>query len=238
MSSLARMSAWERWEMAAVSARAPLGTASAAPLTPGRTPDAASSANLALQANAQHVVQAELAQQRQAALQAGHAEGYAQGLALGHAQGLAAAQAHAELALEVQAAPLRALAASLPPAVLAAQHAIAQDLLNLALTLAQQVLGQSLALAPEGVLAAVRELLQAEPAMSGHPKLLLHPDDALLVKDHLADELHAAGWSLRADAQIARGGCRVLAASGELDATLPTRWALVAARLQLGQTHA
>ena len=171
-------------------------------------------------------------------MQAGHAEGHAEGLALGRAEGLAAALAQADAALEAQAAPLRALAASLPQAVLAAQQAIAQDLLTLALTLAQQVLGQSLALAPAGVLAAVRELLQAEPAMSGHPKLLLHPDDALLVKDLLAEELHGAGWSLRADAQIARGGCRVLAASGELDATLPTRWALVAARLGLGEAHA
>jgi len=45
-----------------------------------------------------------------------------------------------------------------------------------------------------------------------------------LVETHLKGELEAAGWTVRADATVARGGCIASAASGELDATLSTRW--------------
>ena len=94
-----------------------------------------------------------------------------------------------------------------------------------------QVLGQALALDPQAILPTVRESLQAEPALTGSPQLVLHPDDAALVREHLADDLQTAGWRIRADADTQRGGCRVLAASGERDATLQSRWDRVAAAL-------
>ncbi|MNN38728.1 Flagellar assembly protein FliH [compost metagenome] len=47
------------------------------------------------------------------------------------------------------------------------------------------------------------------------------------METHLAGELEAAGWTVRADATVARGGCIASAASGELDASLATRWSRV-----------
>ena len=47
------------------------------------------------------------------------------------------------------------------------------------------------------------------------------------VETHLSGELEAAGWTVRADGGIERGGCVASAASGELDATLATRWSRV-----------
>lgn len=165
----------------------------------------------------------------------GHQAGLEEGLARGRAQALEElqqqAQGQAQAALQAQAQGLLALAQSLPPALAAAQDALAQDLMDLALMLAQQVLGQALAAEPALMLPAVRGLLQAEPALTGQPQLLLHPADLALVREHLADELQATGWHLRAEAGLARGGCRVLAASGELDASLPTRWQRVSAAL-------
>ena len=154
---------------------------------------------------------------------AGHEQGYALGLAQGHAAGLAAAQA--------QAAQLQTLAQALPAAMQQAQTSIADDLLALALDIARQVLGQALAAEPQAILAVVQELLQAEPGLLGAPQLLLHPDDAALVKEFLADDLKAAGWRIRTDAHIARGGCRVTAHSGERDATVQVRWERVSAAL-------
>ena len=154
---------------------------------------------------------------------AGHEQGYALGLAQGHAAGLAAVQA--------QAAQLQTLAQALPAAMQQAQTSIANDLLALALDIARQVLGQTLAAEPQAILAVVQELLHAEPGLLGAPQLLLHPDDAALVKEFLADDLKAAGWRIRTDAHIARGGCRVTAHSGERDATVPARWERVSAAL-------
>lgn len=208
--TLPTLSAWQRWEMTSIAEEVPQASATLVPLKPVLLIDEAELARLRLLA-------------QQAGDSAGHREGYARGLAEGHAAGLAAVQA--------QAAQLQALAQSLPGALHGAEHQVADDLLALALDLARQVLGEALKTEPQLMLTVVRELLQAEPALIGMPQLLLHADDAALVKEYLSDELQAAGWRLRVDATLQRGGCRVLANSGERDATLPTRWDRVAAAL-------
>ena len=171
--------------------------------------------------------EAELAELRLQAQKAGEAQGYEQGYARGQAEGHAAGLA----TVQAQAGQLQALTLALPAALRLAESSVADDLLALALDIARQVLGQALAAEPQAILAVVHELLQVEPALSGAPQLLLHPDDAALVKEHLADDLKSAGWRLRADAHITRGGCRVLASSGERDASQETRWERVAATL-------
>lgn len=211
----APLSAWQRWEMSAI-AEAALAAVpdTLQPLAPVVLMDEAELALLRLQA------------QRDGEA-AGHLLGYAQGQAQGRAEGHAAATA----AVHEQAEQLRELTVALPAALRSAEREVANDLLALALDIARQVLGQALTLDPQAILLVVRELLQAEPALTGNPQLVLHPDDAALVKEHLAEDLHAAGWRVRTDAQEKRGGCRVLAVSGERDASLDTRWERVAAAL-------
>ncbi|SFC75579.1 flagellar assembly protein FliH [Polaromonas sp. OV174] len=212
------MSAWQRWEMSSfadesLSANDEASTASEPmmePFEPVLLIDEAELARLRLQA-------------QQAGEAAGHALGYARGQAEGHAAALSAVHA--------QAAQLEALTQAWPNALRLAERQVADDLLALALDIAHQVLRQALTIDPQAILTVVHELLQAEPALSGTPQLLLHPDDAVLVNEHLSDALQDAGWRIRADAQIQRGGCRVLANSGERDATLETRWERVAATL-------
>ena len=140
------------------------------------------------------------------------------------AAGLAAATAHAE--------QLRALAATLPDALHRAQTELADTLLSLALDVARQVVHRTLRTEPEWVLALVQDLLHAEPALQGKPRLLLHSDDVALVQNSLGNELQRAGWQVRADDALERGGCRVQSASGEIDATLDTRWKNVTAAIR------
>ena len=216
--------AWQRWEMASFTQTLPV---QAAPAVPADTPETGSLAP-ALQIDEAELAELRL-QARKAGQAEGHEQGHAQGLAEGHAAGLAAVQA--------QAAQLHALAQALPAALQLAQDGVADDLMALALDIARQVLGQALAAEPQAILAVVHELLQAEPSLSGAPQLLLHPDDAALVKELRADALRAAGWRVRTDAQIARGGCRVTAHSGERDATVQARWKRVSAALVRHPAH-
>ena len=212
--------AWQRWEMASLAQTLPAQTA------PAHEPEAGPIEPVLL------IDEAELTELRLQAQKAGEAEGreqgHAQGLVEGHAAGLATVQE--------QAVQLQTLALALPAALQLAQSSIADDLLALALDIARQVLGQALAAEPQAILAVVHELLHAEPSLSGAPLLLLHPDDAALVKELLADDLKAAGWRIRSDAQIARGGCRVTAHSGERDATVQARWERVTAALARNPT--
>ena len=213
------LTAWERWEMGSVTQERP-----PAP----RVSPVAEAPKLAPLAPALLIDEAELVRLRLLAQQAGEAEGRRQGFALGQAEGHAAAVG----AVQEQAAQLRALTLALPAALLSAEREVADDLLALALDIARQVLGQALAAEPQLILGTVRELLQAEPALTGTPQLVLHPDDAALVKEHLADDLKTAGWRLRTDSGTPRGGCRVMAASGERDATLASRWERVTAAME------
>ncbi|MEK0115086.1 flagellar assembly protein FliH, partial [Bordetella pertussis] len=97
--------------------------------------------------------------------------------------------------------------------------------------IAGQVLRTTLAEHPEAMVAAVREVLQINPATGAAMRLWVHPDDLELVRTHLADELNEANWRLQADESITRGGCRTETAYGDVDATLQTRWRRVAASL-------
>lgn len=207
------LTAWQRWEMASVTQA----------LQPDPADEAAQEPVMEPFEPVLLIDEAELTRLRLQAQETGKTEGYAQGQTEGHAAGLAAVQAQGE--------QLLALALALPAALRVAETSVADELLALALDIARQVLGQALTAEPQALLPLVHELLQAEPALTGSPQLLLHPDDATLVKEHLADELKNAGWRIRVDAHITRGGCRVLATGGEKDATLETRWERVAATL-------
>ena len=213
------MTAWQRWEMADV--QLPL-----APATNETAPPAAAD-TLASLAPKLLIDEAELQRLRQQAQDDGAAEGRLQG----HAEGW---QTGYDAGLEIarnEADSLRQLSQAMPAALRLAEKEVADGLLTLALDIARQVVRQALSTEPQLILAAVRELLQTEPALSGTPRLLLHGDDLPLVQQYLAEDLQTAGWLLRADPAISRGGCRVQASSSELDATMETRWQRVAAAL-------
>jgi flagellar assembly protein FliH len=209
---------WQRWEMTSIAQNLLAENRAAKAMTPS---------GMAPFEPVLLIDEAELAQLRLEAQTAGEAKGHQEGYARGQAEGYAAGMA----AAREQAGQLQALTLAWPAALQLAERQVADDLLALALDLARQVLGQALTINPEAMLAVVHELLQAEPALTGAPQLFLHPDDAALVKEHLADDLQAAGWRIRLDAHTPRGGCRVLANSGERDASLETRWERVAAAL-------
>ncbi|WP_238531400.1 flagellar assembly protein FliH [Collimonas fungivorans] len=224
-----QMSAWQRWEMADMQLAADAADAEA----PAATATLAAEPALAELEPKLLIDETELQRLRQQAQEDGASEGLRQGHAEGWQDGY---RAGLEIA-QNEATCLRALSLAMPDALRQAEKELADDLLTLALDIAQQVVRQALALEPQLILAAVRELLQTEPALSGTPRLLLHADDMALVQQYLAEDLQAAGWLLRSDPAIMRGGCRVQASSGELDATLETRWQRVAAALGRNQVH-
>lgn len=226
--STPKESAWQRWEMQSI------GTPSARRASPSRGPDdgaptppprpAAPSLDekllARLRVDARSIGEAE---GRRQGLVQGHAEGLEAGRNEGRAEGFALASAHAE--------QLRALAQSLPAALRRAENEIADSLVALALDVARKVIHHSLNVEPGWIVSVVQQLLATEPALNGEPRLLLNPEDVALVRSSLGNELQDAGWQVRADDTISRGGCRVQCAGSEIDATLETRWERVTASL-------
>lgn len=158
---------------------------------------------------------------------AGQALGYQAGFDQGHAQGFEKGRQEAL----AEAARLAGIAESFKAALDGVQSELSETFVALALDIAQQVVRQHIAHDPVALVACAREVLAAEPALAGAPQLIVNPADLPVVEAYLHDELEALGWSVRTDATIERGGCRAHAATGEIDATVDSRWERVAAAL-------
>lgn len=203
---------WRRWKMSAFDAPPPPPPAfEAEPDEPAPPP----------------IDFAALDAMREGARKEGYAQGYTQGQTQGYGDGHREGYARGLETARQEAARLQELATTFAGALRRIDDEVGQTLIALALDVARKLVQDTVAHNPAVLLPAVRELLANEPALSGAPCLLLNPDDVELVQTHLAGELEAAGWSVRPDATVARGGCIASAASGELDATLATRWSRV-----------
>lgn len=169
---------------------------------------------------------------REVGYQAGHDAGYQEGYDKGLAEGRSAGEKEMQRQTKQALAPLGPLAQRFSDALAQLDEDVADHLVQLALATGRQLAGEALDAHPEQVLDIVRELLHSEPALSGRPRLWLHPADLSLVKAHLGNEFDAAGWQLQPDDQISRGGCRVTSPSGELDATWERRWEAIASQVR------
>ncbi|OLL29271.1 flagellar assembly protein FliH [Burkholderia sp. SRS-W-2-2016] len=216
-SAKASLSAYQRWEMASFDPVPP----------PPPPPEPEVDDGAAFEAELERLREAAHAQGVATGHVAGQALGYQAGYDQGHARGFEQGQAEAR----EQAMQLAALAQTFKTALDGAQFAISETLVTLALDIAQQVVRQHVQHDPTALIAAAREVLAAEPALTGAPALIVSPADLPVVEAYLLDELQTRGWTVRTDAAVERGGCRAQAGSGEVDAGIETRWQRVAAAL-------
>lgn len=128
---------------------------------------------------------------------------------------------------KAQAGCLAAVLQRIEEACQAMQERLAEEILELALDLASQIVRTSLRVRPELILPLVREAVQALPAVQGEPMLILNPADADIVRVQLAEELERGRWRIVAEPGLPPGGCRVESAGGDIDATLGKRWSRV-----------
>jgi flagellar assembly protein FliH len=150
-----------------------------------------------------------------------------EGYGAGHAEGLAEGRKKAAL----EAARLSSLAEAFSTEVGKADEIISQQVLDLSIDLAHAMLKSALVIRPELVIPIVKEAVRYLPALNQPAMLYLSPDDAVLVKDRIGDELTKLGWQLTDDAQLKSGSCRVETANNQIDASLATRWQRLTAAL-------
>lgn len=220
---------WRRWQMDE------LATTQSSQAAEGEVPTAHQRKVQAAQKAAELARQREESERQalhERIRQQAEKEGYEAGFELGRKEGLekglqeAEEQAKAELQAQISQtiAPLATLGKQFADALESLDDTIAHDLVELALATGKQLAGDALQKTPEQILVIVRELLHTEPPLVGQQRLWLNPDDHALVEEHLGNELKAANWRLQPDDQLARGGCRVTSAQGEIDATFESRW--------------
>lgn len=162
----------------------------------------------------------EIASTLQHAKQEGYAAGYQEGSTAGYAEGRKAA----EIEVKTEVTHLQTLLSNLNQDLHKIDQRVADDLLDLAIALTKKMVTQALKLKPELIVPIVQEAIRNLPNVMQQPRLYLHPDDAKIVHLHLDDQLAQDNWSIREDAQLARGGCRIEANGSEIDASLEIRW--------------
>lgn len=139
-----------------------------------------------------------------------------QGYQAGYTAGFSAAREQGER--------MTGLIAGLQTELAVLDQTIAQDLLQLALAIANQVLTTALEVKPELIVPLVREAVQGL-AHSGAPATLaLNPLDAALVRETMGEHLQHGGVKILEDKTLARAGCRLHSAGSTIDAAVETRW--------------
>jgi flagellar assembly protein FliH len=142
------------------------------------------------------------------------AEGFAAGKAQFDAQvaSLQERVARLDATLQVLARPLAELDAE-----------VEKQLVTLALTVARHLVRRELRIDPTQVVAIIRNTVALLPVAARDVRVHLHPEDAALVRERLAEPHAERAWTIIEDPIMTRGGCRVTTEYAQIDARLEAR---------------
>lgn len=146
-----------------------------------------------------------------------------EGYQAGYAEGQAAARREAER--------LGQAAAKLDQALAELEQTTAEELLQLTLELARQVVRREVTAQPEAIVSAVRDALAQLPHQ--HAAIFVNPDDAALLRTHLGETLAHGGHRVHEDPKLQRGDCVLEAGGSVVDGTVAMRWRRVLENLNL-----
>lgn len=194
------MSAFQRWEMASF----------------GDDKSARTAEQLVRASATAKINQIEIDGAKEEARRLGFAEGYASGLSQGRIAG--------QEKIDVEVEQFHALTVQFSKQLSGANKAIGEDVLKLAVDLAQAMIRSKLEIDPEVIVPIILEAIESLPSVQQPAQINLHPGDALIIKANMGDRLSAAGWRVVSDSRIERGGCTLETAQNLIDATFDTRW--------------
>ena len=167
-----------------------------------------------------------------AASRQGFEDGFAQGMAAGLERGVAQAASAADDELSRSSELLREMAAALTAAKADLAQQMQRQTLELAMLLTNKIVGL---VAGQDIAAARHNLAKAlELAGGGDVIVRVSPRQHRRLTEHcreLAETLGCGGVRVMADESITPGGVKVLCRGGEIDATIETQLANVAASL-------
>lgn len=137
-------------------------------------------------------------------------EGYAAGYEEGSARG------------RMEAAELHQLVQAMDEAMSRLDQEVAEEIQALAIEIARQVVRDTITSKPEIVLSVVREAMQNLPQQSA--TIRVNPEDVQILRRYLAEHYEDLAHRVAEDDAIARGGCVIESAGGQIDAQIQTRW--------------
>lgn len=149
---------------------------------------------------------------RQDAYNKGMQEGFAVGMAKARQQSI------------VEKEHFIKLTQSFNEALEQADEQIAEEVLSLALDIAKSMLKAKLNIDPAAVLPVVVDAIHYLPYIQKPARILVHHDDAQIIREYLGDEIASQQWQILEDSNIERGGCLVETGANQIDASNEVRW--------------
>lgn len=146
--------------------------------------------------------------------------------AKGYEDGMAAARKEIDAAvakLRARVAHLDSIIGSLARPFEQLDAEVEQQLTLLALTVGKQMVRRELRTDPSQIITVIRESVGRLPAAARDVRVQLHPDDAAVVRELLAQPSSERAWSIVEDPALARGGCVVKTDISQIDARLDAR---------------
>jgi flagellar assembly protein FliH len=114
---------------------------------------------------------------------------------------------------------------------------VERELLTLAMALARQIVRRELKTDPTQIIGIIREAIAALPVATRDVRVHLHPEDAAVVKQHLAPTENERAWTIIEDPVMARGGCQITTNTSRIDARLETRLGSILSELLGTERH-
>lgn len=166
-------------------------------------------------------------------------EGFTKGLEAGNAAALGEMRTRTA-ALEEKIARFEGVLAALSQPLAELDEHVERELAGLACTIARHVVRRELRIDPTQVIAAVREAVGLLPIAARDVRVYLHPEDAAVLRERLAEPRQERAWTVVEDPVLLRGGCRVVSENSQVDARLDSRLGAVIATVlgdERGGTH-
>jgi flagellar assembly protein FliH len=156
--------------------------------------------------------------QRQA-YEEGRARGEREGFEFGHREALEAARKE----INAKLARLDGLLAVLDQPLKELDDQVEQELLTLVVSMVRQLVRREVRTDPHQIIGVMREALAILPLNSRNVRVMLHPDEAEIVRELYSVGESEHSWNIVEDPVVQPGGCRVVSDSSQVDATLESR---------------
>jgi len=173
----------------------------------------------------------QLEQLQKEAYEEGFALGKKEGFSYGHKEALTQGQQK----LDALIGQVEALMSTLDQPLDNLDEQVERELVELVISMVRQLVRREIRMEPTHIIGIVRESLSILPVSSRHIRVHLHPEDAQLVRTVYDMSDKEQGWKIIEDPVLARGGCRIITETSQIDATLESRLAAMITRIMGGE---
>ncbi|QCI23642.1 flagellar assembly protein FliH [Buchnera aphidicola (Macrosiphoniella sanborni)] len=104
------------------------------------------------------------------------------------------------------------------------ENKLYSELLKIILKISSYVIGKNLNVDKSILINYIKKMINENSFLLKTPKLIVHPDNKVLIENTFNKFLHDHKWRLEYDDSIDLNGCKIISEDSCLDATVNARW--------------